>query len=44
MEQYKTNIATVMNFLRENKFSASVISLHTQCYKSLEMYLLNIDD
>lgn len=44
MKQYKTNIATVMNFLIENEFSASVISLHKQCYKSLEMYLLDIDD
>lgn len=41
MEQYKTNVITVMAFLRENDFSASVISQHKLCYQELQQYLFD---
>lgn len=41
MEQYKTNVAIVMAFLRTNDFSASVISQHKLCYQELQQYLLD---
>jgi integrase len=41
MEQYETNVATVMNFLKANDFSPSVISLHRLCYQELKDYLLD---
>jgi len=40
MEQYETNVATVMNFLKVNNFSPSVINLHRLCYQELKDYLL----
>ena len=40
MEQYETNVANVMNFLKANAFSPSVISLHRLCYQKLKDYLL----
>ena len=40
MEQYETNVATVMDFLKDNDFSPSVISLHKLCYQELKDYLL----
>jgi integrase len=40
MEQYETNVATVMIFLKANDFSPSVISLHRLCYQELKDYLL----
>ncbi|WFR57127.1 tyrosine-type recombinase/integrase [Anaerocolumna sp. AGMB13025] len=42
MEQYETNIATVMDFLKDNDFSPSVISLHKLCYQELKGYLLSL--
>lgn len=40
MEQYETNVVTVMNFLKTNDFSPSVISLHRLCFQELKDYLL----
>lgn len=40
MEQYKTNVAIVMKFLKANDFSPSVNSLHRLCYQELKDYLL----
>lgn len=42
MEQYETNVATVMDFLKDNDFSPSVISLHKLCYQELKGYLLSL--
>lgn len=39
MEQYKSNVATVMGFLKSENFSASVISLHKLCYQELDAFL-----
>lgn len=43
MEQYETNVATVMAFLKTNDFSPSVISLHRLCYQELKDYLLALN-
>ena len=45
MEQYETNVATIMTFLKANNYSASVISQHKLCYQDLKQYLLaeNLD-
>ena len=40
MEQYKTNVATVMAFLKSEGFSPSTISLHKLCYQDLEEFLV----
>ena len=40
MEQYKTNVAAVMAFLKSDGFSASTISLHKLCYQDLEKFLV----
>ncbi len=40
MEQYERNITIVMDFLKRNNFSLSVISLHRTCYQELKDYLL----
>jgi site-specific recombinase XerD len=40
MEQYETNVAVVMNFLKDNGFSSSVFRLHNLCYRELKAFLL----
>ena len=39
MEGFKQNVAAVMDFLKMNSFSHSVISLHKRCYEDLQGYL-----
>ena len=39
MEQFETSVSTVMSFLNEENFSASVISLHRLCYRAIATYL-----
>ena len=39
LEQFETSVSTVMSFLKEENFSASVISQHRLCYQSIAMYL-----
>ena len=39
MKQFETSVNTVMSFLKEENFSASVISLHRLCYQSIGEYL-----
>ena len=39
MEQFETSVSTVMSFLKEENFSASVISLHRICYQAIATYL-----
>lgn len=41
MEQFETSVSTVMSFLKEENFSASVISLHRLCYQDISEYLSN---
>ncbi len=41
MEQFETSVSTVMIFLKEENFSASVISQHRLCYQALSGYLTN---
>lgn len=43
MEQYKTNVSIVMDLLKANDFSPSVISLHRSCYQELKDYLLALN-
>ena len=43
MEQFETGVCTVMSFLKDEKFSASVISQHKLCYQNLQEYLLAND-
>ena len=43
MEQYKSNVATVMKYLKDEGFSASTISLHKLCYQGLEEFLVATD-
>jgi integrase len=40
MNQYKNNVTILMNFLRTEKFSDSVLSVHRVCYKELQLFLL----
>lgn len=40
MEQYENNVQSVMDFLRTENYSASVISLHRICYAEFRNYLL----
>jgi site-specific recombinase XerD len=40
MEQYETNVAIVMDFLKGKGFSSSVISQHKICYQELKVFLL----
>lgn len=40
MEQYKSNVAAVMEYLKSEGFSASTISLHKLCYQGLEDFLM----
>ena len=40
MEQYKSNVAAVMEYLKSEGFSASTISLHKLCYQGLEDFLV----
>ena len=40
MEQYKSNVAAVMGYLKDEGFSASTISLHKLCYQGLEEFLV----
>lgn len=40
MKQFDKNVQTVMDFLKEEKYSPSVISLHRLCYKEFRHYLL----
>ena len=39
MEHYRSNVSSVMRFLRTEGFSASMISLHKLCYQELEAFL-----
>ena len=39
MEQFKANVSSIMEVLRAEKFSASVVSEHRLCYKDLTDYL-----
>ena len=39
MDQYDINVNLVMEFLKANGYSASVISTHRICYKELRRYL-----
>lgn len=39
MEQYKTNVTVIMEFLKSEGFSSSVQSEHRLCYKDLQDYL-----
>ena len=39
MKQFETSVNTVMSFLKEEHFSASVISLHRLCYQAIGEYL-----
>lgn len=39
MEQFETCVSTMMSFLKEENFSASVISLHRLCYQAIATYL-----
>lgn len=41
MKQFETSINTVMFFLKEEKFSPSVVSLHRLCYQAIATYLSN---
>lgn len=41
MKQFETSINTVMSFLKEEKFSPSVVSLHRLCYQAIATYLSN---
>ncbi|MCR5747741.1 MAG: tyrosine-type recombinase/integrase [Lachnospiraceae bacterium] len=43
MEQYKSNVASVMLYLKDEGFSASTISLHKLCYQGLENFLVATD-
>ena len=43
MEQYKSNVAAVMEYLKDEGFSASTISLHKLCYQELEDFLVATD-
>lgn len=43
MEQYKSNVAVVMDYLKDECFSASVISLHKLCYQGVEDFLATTD-
>lgn len=43
MEQYKSNVAAVMEYLKDEGFSASTISLHKLCYQGLEDFLVATD-
>ncbi len=40
MEQYDKNVQIIMDFLKEEKYSPSVTSLHRICYKDFRNYLL----
>lgn len=39
MKQFETSVNTVMVFLHDKKFSASVICRHKQCYQEISQYL-----
>ena len=39
MDQYDINVNLIMDFLKANGYSASVISAHRICYKELQGYL-----
>lgn len=41
MELYEKNVTIIMNFLKANNYSASVISQHKICYRELKKYLLD---
>lgn len=43
MEQYDKNAQTVMDFLKEEKYSPSVTSIHRLCYREFRLYLLQKD-
>ena len=43
MEQYKSKVAAVMEYLKDEGFSASTISLHKLCYQGLEDFLAATD-
>lgn len=42
MKRFETSVSTVMTFLKEEQFSASVISQHRLCYREISEYLLSI--
>ena len=39
MKQFEANVTTIMNYLKSEGFSTSVISLHRRCYAELQEYL-----
>lgn len=39
MEQYEIAVTKVLSFLKENNYSASVISQHKTCYQELQEFL-----
>ena len=39
MKQFETNVTTIMNYLKSEGFSTSVISFHKCCYAELQEYL-----
>ena len=41
MEQFETSVCTVMTFLKEKNYSASVISQHKLCYQGIREYLIS---
>lgn len=43
MEQFETSVSTVMYFLKEENFSASVISQHRLCYQSIAILSLTFN-
>ena len=43
MKQFETNVSTVMTYLRDEKYSPSVISSHRLCYNGLKDHLVSSD-
>lgn len=41
MEQFETCVCTIMTFLKEKNYSASVISQHKLCYQDIREYLIS---
>jgi len=44
MELYDNNVTTVLSFLRTEKYSASIISMHKLCYKGLKDHLIELGE
>ncbi|MCR5338157.1 MAG: tyrosine-type recombinase/integrase [Lachnospiraceae bacterium] len=43
MEQFKSNVAAIMKYLKAKGYSASTISLHKLCYQGLKDFLVETD-